>query len=142
MLAKSIQQLVKLSPIPYIKVRWKSQIIAPASFCMNQFNPELESMQDAEWMMWFHRMELLARTGVLHRVPEFVEQVGALEKLLDEKDGFFTKKLNHAYFQKMGVYSGLMLENDWRKAERRQYDLTFRSLLILHYYNLYQNPAN
>lgn len=33
----------------------------------------------------------------------------------------------------VGAYTGLMLEPDWRDPQRRINDLTFRSLLILHY---------
>jgi hypothetical protein len=43
------------------------------------------------------------------------------------------KKLNHTYFQKWGSYTGLALEKDWRHPQRRVNDLTFRSLLIIHY---------
>jgi hypothetical protein len=41
--------------------------------------------------------------------------------------------LNHTYFRKWGAYTGLMLEHDWCDPQRRIYDLTFRSLIILYY---------
>jgi hypothetical protein len=133
LLAKAIQRLVELSPIPDITVRSKSQWIAPASFCMHDFNPELESMEDAGWMMAFHRMECLARLGVIPAIPELKRQVGMMEAMLESGDGWFTRKLNHPYFARWGAYTGLRLEPDWRHAKNRVYDLTFRSKLIRHY---------
>ena len=133
MLVKAIQRLVELSPIPDIAVRSKSQWIAPASFCMHDFNPDMESMDDADWMRWFHRTECLARLGVILAIPELKQQVDKLESLLDAGNGWFTRKLNHPYFASWGAYSGLRLEPDWRRSKSRVYDLTFRGLLILHY---------
>jgi hypothetical protein len=131
----AIQRLVQLSPIPEIQVRSKSQLIAPASFCMLDFNPDMIWMNDSEWMLWFHRMELLARIGIINHIPELVGQIQELERILESNQGFFAKKLKHYYFQKWGAYSGLMLEKDWRSPRRRMYDLTFRSLMIKHYQN-------
>jgi hypothetical protein len=133
MIGKSIRQLVRLSPIPDIYVRHKSQLIAPASFCMHDFTPDMKTLTDAGWMQWFHRMELLARLGVVEQTPELKSQLQTLAEILQKGQGLFTNKLNHAYFQKWGAYTGLALEKDWRLPQRRINDLTFRSLLILHY---------
>jgi len=135
MMAKSVQHIVRLSPIPNIYVKHKSQLIASASFGMTNFNPDMDSLPDAEWMQWFHRMELLARLGVVKEIPELKRQVQALAKILNEGQGLFTKRLSNAYFQKWGSYTGLALEKDWRVSRRRINDLSFRSLLILHYSN-------
>jgi hypothetical protein len=138
LLAESIQRLIDLSPLPNIHVRHQAQLIAPASFCMNDFNPDMTSLNDAHgwdahWMMWFHRMELVSRLGVVRSIPALARQVVALREILAASQGQFTKTLSHAYFRKWGAYTGLMLERDWRDPQRRIYDLTFRSLLILHY---------
>ncbi len=132
LVAEAVKRLIELSPLPDISVRNKSQLIAPASFCMHDFNPEMGLMDDAHWMMWFHRMECLARLGVVNRIPELQNQVNILVKMLDP-EGYFTKQLSHPYLTKWGSYPGLMLEENWRSPERRVYDLTFRSKLILHY---------
>ena len=137
MITEAITRLVKLSPLPGISVRHKSQVIAPASFCLHDFNPKLESMDAAHWMMWFHRMECLARLGVVNSIPALRRQVNVLAHMLDT-EGRFTRKIAHPYFTKWGAYTGLMLETNWRKPERRIYDLTFRSLLIL---NLVEGTA-
>jgi hypothetical protein len=84
-------------------------------------------------MGWFHRVELLSRLGVVNSVPPLKLQVNILDEMLIADAGRFTRKLTHDYFKKWGTYSGLMLEKDWKSPARRIYDLTFRSLLILHY---------
>ncbi len=131
-LTDGVKGLIRLSPIPYILLKHVSQLIAPASFCMFDFNPDLSALSDADWMMWFHRMELLARTGIVPRIPELDRQVSVLKEMLQQDDGKYTKKLSHLYFRKWSSYTGLILEQDWRTSERRINDLTFRSLLILH----------
>jgi hypothetical protein len=133
MIADSIKRLVQLSPIPVIHARHKSQLMAPCSFCMDNFNPDLGALDEAAWMMWFHRMEMLARLGIMGVIPELGSQIETLRSILTEGDGWFTRRLSHSYFSNWGAYSGLMLEQDWRSPKRRTSDLTFRSLLILRY---------
>jgi hypothetical protein len=129
--SQAIQRLVSLSPIPYIIIRSGSQLIAPAAFAMLDFNPEMASLPPADWMIWFHRMELLARLGVVHRIAQLHRQVDTLQQMLSQDQGWFTKELKHDYFKHWGAYTGLMLEPDWKNPRRRMFDLTFRSLLIL-----------
>jgi hypothetical protein len=130
---RSLTRLVELSPIPAFYVRKRSQLIAPASFCMDHFAPRLDTLDDMHWMMWFQRMEFLARTGVVHLVPALQSQIIELQNYLDSGKGLFTLPLNHRYFREWNAYTGLMLENDWRTPQRRINDLSFRSLLIQHY---------
>jgi hypothetical protein len=87
-------------------------------------------MSDADWMQWFHRMELLSRMGMTGAVPELQKQVKGLEGMLEQGGGWFAKKLSHRSFMKWNTYIGLCLEKDWHSPQRRSYDLTFRSLLI------------
>ncbi len=133
MLLESVQRLSDLSPLPNIHVRHQAQLIAPASFCMDDFNPDMGLLDDAHWMMWFQRMELLSRLGVVRSIPALTRQIDLLREMLAADQGRFTKALSHPYFRKWGAYTGLMLERDWHNPQRRIYDLTFRSLLILHY---------
>jgi hypothetical protein len=133
MLVNAVRRLLRLSPMPDIYVRSKSRWIAPASFGMHDFNPDMESMDAAHWMMWFHRSECLARLGVIQSIPALKQQVAVLETLFGDGSGWFTHRLNHPYFARWGAYTGLMLEPDWRHPKSRVYDLTFRRLLILHY---------
>jgi hypothetical protein len=133
MVISSISQLVKLSPIPDILVLKGHQLLTPASFGMHDFNQYINNFQDKDWMIWFHRMELLSRLGVINHIKELKRQVDFLNNFLEVNDGIFKKKLNHYYFTKWGTYIGLALEKDWKSEKRRICDLTFRSLLILHH---------
>lgn len=142
MVTTSIRQLVKLSPIPDIYVLKGHQLIAPASFCMHDFIPNISNFKDRDWMMWFHRLELLSRLNVVRHISELKEQVDFLAKILEENDGLFNKKLRHYYFTKWGTYIGLALEKDWKSEKRRICDLTFRSLLILYYSEMFQKEFN
>lgn len=132
-LAECVRRLVQFSPLPGYHARHRSQLIAPASFAMLDFNPRLAELDGAGWLLWFHRMELLGRLGLLRRVAELQAQAAALEQMLAAGGGMFQANPNHAYFKQWGAYTGLMLEADWRSAQRRVNDLTFRSLLILQY---------
>lgn len=134
-ISEAIHRLVLLSPIPQIYVRHKSQLIVPGSFGMNDFDPVLDQLDDAGWMMWFHRMEMLARLGIKKSIPHLQTQLERVNGFIDQGSGLFNKHVNHNSFKKWGAYSGLMLERDWRSPKRREYDLTFRYLLILHYLN-------
>jgi hypothetical protein len=133
MVTDSIQRLVDLSPFPDIYARHGSQCIAPASFAMHNFAPDLPGLDDAGWMRWFHLMELLARLGVIPYINSLKSQVAWLEDYLQAGNSWFLKRLRHVSFKQWGAYTGMMLEKDWKKPQRRINDLTFRSLLILHY---------
>jgi hypothetical protein len=132
LMVKAISKLIKFAPIPHIHVLKQSQLIAPASFAMQDFNPNMEDMSDAGWMQWFHRMELLSRIGVIQSILELQKQVKRLDQILKQGKGWFTEKVSHSSFMNWGVYTGLSLENNWRTPKQRVYDLTFRSLLIKH----------
>ena len=132
----AVQKLAELSPIPKIYVRYKSRWMAPGSFAMHDINPDMERLDDASWMRWFHRMEMFSRLGVVKGIAPLENQVVLLRNMLEIAGGMFTKPLAHHFFNAWGAYSGLRLEKDWHSPKRREYDLTFRSLLILHYSNL------
>jgi len=131
-IVRSIGHLVELSPIPYILVREKAQLVAPPAVLMDDFNPDMSALDAKGWAMWFLRMELLSRLGVVAMIPELRDQVNHLAEILADNGGRFAKKLAHPYFTKWTAYMGLALESDWRSPERRALDLTFRSLIILH----------
>lgn len=129
-LTDGFTKLISFGNIPDILFLHKGQMISPASFCMNEFEVALHALKDNEWMMWFHRMELIARLEIVNEVPALSRQVDELKAILDQKDGIYSKKLSHYYFHKWTPYLGMALENNWRK-DGRACDLTFRSLLIL-----------
>ncbi len=134
MVAISINKLVQYSPMPYAYVRKGSQLIAPASFAMLDFNPDLLKLDDAGWMMWIHRTELITRMGVAHKIKEISQQINTLIELLSGSKQLFTLPIKHEYFKRWGAYTGLMLEPDWKNKVSRINDLTFRSQIIFHQY--------
>ena len=136
MLAAALNRLVELSPVTEMKLLYRGQMISPASFCMNDFAMDMAALGPKEWMMWFHRTELVARLGVLPALPAAVAQVDTLREHLRQNGGLFTMDLSHYYFTKWTQYLGLALERDWKDTAHRVCDLTFRSLLILKYTGL------
>lgn len=130
MLAAAVEHMAHLSPLPSFSYKWKYRLISPASFCMHDFNPDVNRLTPAGWMMWFHRMELLTRLGIIPQTPVLQNQVEGMRSI--RAGGWFPLALEHSYFRHWGAYPGLMLENDWKDADRRRYDLTFRCLLIEH----------
>lgn len=130
-LVDGFRKLGYFGTIPDILLLCKGQIISPASFCMNDFEVDLSTIKDKEWMMWFHRMELIARLDIINDVSVLGRQIDELKKILEHEDGIYCRKLSHYYFKKWTPYLGLALENNWKKKNARACDLTFRCLLIL-----------
>lgn len=133
MMKKAISKLVDFSPIPEIKLLYRHQIISPASIFMNNFNSDMSSLNAKEWMMWFHRTELIAKLGIATKVDSIKRQIDYVNNLLKENNGLFIKKLRHYYFTKWTQYTGLALEENWKSSDKITNDLTFRCLLINSY---------
>lgn len=132
MLGDAFNHMLSLCPIPAIRLLHKGQPMAPALMdFVNTFHIPQAERTAADWMLWFQRAELVARLGIVPRLPVLWEQTAALKAALAREGWRFTKPLSHYYFHKWSPYTGLALENDWRNKNRRIYDLTFRSLLIL-----------
>jgi hypothetical protein len=133
MLGKAISRLAELSPIPEIKLLYNHQIISPASVFMNNFNDDMSNLSTKDWMMWFHRTELIAKLGIATKITSIKKQIEYVNNLLNTNDGLFTKRLNHYYFTKWTQYIGLALEDNWKSTDKMINDLTFRCLLINSY---------
>lgn len=130
MLISAITNLSRLSPIPEIKLLYKKQIIAPASAFMNHFDEDMNCLSAKEWMLWFHRTELIARLGIASDIFSIKKQIAYVNEMLNHSNGLFTKKVRHYYYTKWTQYLGLALETDWNSADKAINDLTFRCLLI------------
>ncbi|MBN1547022.1 MAG: hypothetical protein JW902_10210 [Syntrophaceae bacterium] len=126
-----VKKLIALSPMPIFKLRFKSQLVAPASFSMQDFRFIPGKMNGLQWMMWLHRSELLAKLGMFERISELKKQKQEFERILKGSNNLFTQPLSHGSFHNWGAYTGLSLEGDWKNTERRTCDLTFRALMIL-----------
>jgi hypothetical protein len=132
--ARAVGKLIKLGPLPGIKVRHKSRWLGCVPISPEVFSLDLRRMPTDEWRRWFEVFENLARMGVAPQVKPLTRQLDQLEEILDKDGGMFRK----AYPCKgtmppgWGPYGFGPLERDW-EGDRKAYDLTFRCLLILHH---------
>ncbi len=133
MLVKAFSRLVELSPIPQVKLLYRHRIISPASVFMEDFDSNISSLSAKEWMLWFHRTELISKLGIAARIGSVKRQIEYVNDLFKQSKGLSSKKLNHYYFTRWTQYIGLALENDWKSTERIENDLIFRCLLINSY---------
>lgn len=136
MMTKSINRLSTLQPIPSIYVNVKGQLVAPGSYLMHDFDSSFADNDDSKKAEWLIRNEYFSRMGVFNskcnllKVKESINDINGLVKSI------LTVKANPA-FTKWGSYSGVSLEENWLKKERRINDLAFRVGLIKHYSNEY-----
>jgi DNA-binding phage protein len=137
-IAKALENLINLSPLPVTHIKVGSQLYAPARIFPYDLKKNLGDFQLKDWFFWFHTMELFARMGVVKKIPALRQQVNELKEMLEENSGFFPIKPDPGFFVKWSCYTGLALEDSWAK-ERWKYDLTFRSLLILKYAGMLQD---
>lgn len=79
-----------------------------------------------EYIEWF------ARCGIVPYVPKLQEAVKDITNAIDENGICYIPVLEDT-FKGWGPYAGMQLEVDWRSKIRRNCDITFRALLILHY---------
>lgn len=137
LLCDAINHMIRLCPLPEIKLLHKGRLIAPAQMnFMNELSRPIDALSPKEWMLWFHRMELIARLGIADRLPFIIGQINALSDYLKSNDWLFTRPLSHYYFHRWSPYVGLALENNWKSKKSRIFDLTFRCLLILKFANI------
>ena len=131
-LADSVRQLAKMEPIPSVYVAVEGQLIAPGSYLMHDFDNDFSLASDNAKAEWLIRNEYMARLGIM-KTQDVLRRVksslGEKDKLID---GMMKVKNGNA-FKEWGAYSGVTLENDWRKPEKRINDLSFRVGLIEHY---------
>lgn len=78
------------------------------------------------------KVEWLSRCGLYHHLPELREEV---EFIVDNinSDGICSAPMYDSEFRGWSPYFGAQLETDWRAKIRKQCDVTFRALLIIHY---------
>jgi hypothetical protein len=135
LVARAVRRLTELSPVPAIYVKYRSRLIAPAAIYPRDLGKSLQEFGGSDWFPWLHTMELLARTGIVGRVPALKRQALELRALLEADAGPFATKPDERGFRKWSVYTGLALEEEWKSGKWKN-DLTFRALLILKYAGL------
>ncbi len=134
-ISSAIEKLIEFSPLPKVYIKIKNQLVAPAQIQPPDLQQSPRNLELKGWFWWVHTMELFARMGIVQKLLPLLRQINELKSMLEEGDGLFPIKPYEGYFKAWSVYSGLALENDWKK-NRWQFDMTFRSLLILKYAGL------
>ena len=81
------------------------------------------------------KVEWLVRCGLYNYLPILKEEVDYIRDSIDD-NGVCRVNVYENEFRGWGPYSGLQLEPDWRAKVRKDCDITFRALLILHYAGL------
>lgn len=102
----------------------KSSLLLPSPISDTKNNsPKYYNLEYIEWF---------ARCGIIPYVPKLQAAVDEIINSIDE-NGICNLAIQDDAFKGWGPYGGMQLETDWKKNIRRQCDITFRALLILHY---------
>ena len=80
----------------------------------------------------FAHIERFARCGIIPHVPELKKVVNEIAASIDTNGVCRLENVCERLFRS-GKYYGMQLETDWRTRTRKECDITFRALLILHY---------
>ena len=94
-----------------------------------------QNSEDGVRRVNMEKVEWLVRCGLYHYLPSLKEEVDYIINSIDD-NGVCRIDVYENEFRGWGPYSGLQLEPDWRAKVRRDCDITFRALLILHYAGL------
>lgn len=78
------------------------------------------------------KVEWLSRCGLYDHLPELREEVEFIADHINS-DGICSIEMYDGEFRGWSPYFGAQLETDWRAKIRKQCDVTFRALLIIHY---------
>ena len=101
----------------------KSSFILPAQVIASGTKPACYRLEYTEW---------LARCGAAPYLPVLGEAAEEIAAAVDDS-GVANLPVYDWEFKSWGPYVGVGLETDWKTAVRRNCDITFRALLILHY---------
>lgn len=83
----------------------------------------------------FEKVEWLCRCGLYPYLKELQSEVEYITEHIND-NGICDVPFYENEFRGWGPYAGLQLETDWKAKIRKQCDITFRALLILHYAGL------
>jgi len=130
-LKECLHRLIQLQPIPNIYILEKGRLIAPGSYLMHEFDVDFMECSDDKKAEFLLRNEYLSRMGIL-------DELQSATRYVNNKQGGLIdiiKRIKKSYaFIQWGSYTGISLEEDWRKEERKINDVAFRFGLI-DYYN-------
>lgn len=117
-------------------VSWVGHAVG-TSGCFPSDGFKLKRCKLKSGQIYYHMeyIEWLARCGVTSYIPALCEVVEEIADAVDE-EGICRIPIEETMFKGWGPYAGLQLETDWKTSIRKNCDITFRALLILHYSNL------
>ena len=81
----------------------------------------------------FQLIEWVAKCGIVKYVPALREIVNEIADSIDDGGVCRLPMVAEDVFKSWNQFAGLQLEVDWRSKTRRDCDVTFRALLIIHY---------
>ncbi len=83
------------------------------------------------------KVEWLSRCGLYPYLPELQKEVDFIIDNINS-DGVCSVEIYEKEFRGWSPYFGASLETDWRAKIRKQCDVTFRALLIVHYTGIFE----
>jgi hypothetical protein len=96
--------------------------------------PIIGSLKDEEiGSGWFDIMELFARCGIVNQVSALKAEYEAMLESIDDGLNLNINFSKHKKEISWGPYGGIALEEDWKAKIKKQCDLLFRVLLIIHH---------
>lgn len=130
-LARAIDHLLSFPVFEHpVYTKIKSFYAAP---CDAFIQPPIEKFDPLNVKgMWFEKMELFLRCGVLPYSKYLLSEIFKLGETIDN-NGICQSYVDKPFFKNWGAYSGLKLEENWRTEVKKRCDITFRALLILSY---------
>lgn len=132
MLAESFQKLMRTDrpDKQVVGDSWVGYVLGTTG-CIRE-GYQLYQERDGIRQIYLDRVEWLCRCGLAPYLPQLREEIGRLEESVDER-GVCTAPIAEEQMKGFSTYGGQQLEVDWKSATRRDCDITFRALLILHY---------
>jgi hypothetical protein len=115
-------------------VSWSRGHAVGTSGCFPSHGFSLKRTEKKTNMLYYHMeyIEWLARCGVVSKIPVLAQVVEEIADYIGN-DGICRAPIEDSMFTAWGPYAGLQLETDWKTKTRRDYDITFRALLIAYY---------
>ncbi len=127
MLAMAFEKLYQWLPLPPAYIKAGSQLVAPLGSIVHPINREFN---EPYGFWWFHFHELAARMGMLSEASPFRKNFDLMDDTqLERSAGNLTRANQRAAYTGWGAYSGLALNDDWKRKQDRISDLAFRICL-------------
>lgn len=132
MLAESVKKLLRTDR-PECQVggdSWVGYVLGTTGCITEGYRLGYE--KDGVHYTYFDRVEWLCRCGIAPYVEQLQDEVEILRNSISA-DGICMAPIDENQLKGFSTYGGQQLEVDWKSPVRRDCDVTFRALLIMHY---------